>query len=246
MTAPGLELEAGDPITWTYEVTNPGNILIRDVVLVDDQGLVPVFVGGDEGVIGDLEPGEIWIYEASSTAVAGLHTNIATVTGLDLLEEPVDPFGSGQLHRRRSAARHHRRLGLGGPEQQPVQDAGEAGIAGARVMITNNATGVRQTATTDADGHYRVTGPAGEYTVVLDMTSVGSTLTTPGSYDVTVAEGDVFLDADFGVIEDEGQLPNTAMPAQATAASLPNMFAILGGVLILGGSGAAIARRRAS
>ncbi len=118
-TAPGLELDAGDPITWTYEVTNPGNILIRNVVLVDDQGLVPVFTGGDAGVIGELEPGEVWIYEASSTAVAGLHTNIATVSGLDLLEQPVDGHGSRQLHRGRPAARHHRRPGLGGPEQQP-------------------------------------------------------------------------------------------------------------------------------
>ena len=230
-TAPGLALDAGDPITWTYEVTNPGNILIRNVVLVDDQGLVPVFTGGDAGVIGELEPGEVWIYEASSTAVAGLHTNIATVTGLDLLEQPVEDSDPANYTAAGPLPAIIGDLVWEDPNSNQVQDAGEAGIAGARVMITNTATGAEVTATTDADGHYRATVAAGEYTVVLDMASVGSTLTTPGTYTVTVAEGDEFLDADFGVIEDpaggelpdedEGELPNTAMAAPSLAQGWP-------------------------
>ena len=180
-TAPGLDLEADDPITWTYELTNPGNILIRDVALVDDQGLVPVFVSGDEGAIGDLEPGETWIYEASSTAVAGLHTNIATVTGLDLLEEPVTASDPANY----TAA---------GPEpaligdtvwedlnQDGDQDAGEPGIEGARVDITNTATGETVTVTTDGTGHYRANVAPGEYDVVLDMTSVNSVPPRPAA-----------------------------------------------------------------
>ncbi len=78
------------------------------------------------------------------------------------------------------------------------------------------------------------------------MTSIGSTLTTPGTYTVTVAEGDEFLDADFGVIEDpaagelpdedEGELPNTAMAAPSLAQG--------GLLLLIAAAVAAQARRR--
>jgi uncharacterized repeat protein (TIGR01451 family) len=219
--APGLDVEADDALTWTYEVTNPGNIAIRGVTLVDDQGLVPAFVGGDGGVIGDLEPGETWTYEAASTAITGLHTNIATVNGLDILEQPVedtDPANYTAI----------------GPEpaligdtvwedldQDGDQDADEPGIEGARVDITNTATGTTVTVTTDADGHYRASVAPGTYTVTLDMSSVDSVLTTPGSYTLTLAEGDEDLSADFGVFDDSAELPDTALgeraPSPATA-----------------------------
>ena len=238
----GLELEADDAITWTYEVTNPGNILIRNVVLVDDQGLVPVFVGGDEGAIGDLEPGETWIYEASSTAVAGLHTNIATVTGLDLLEEPVTASDPANY----TAAGPVPAL-IGDTvwedlNQDGDQDADEPGIEGARVDITNTATGVAVTVTTDATGHYRASVAPGTYTVTLDMSSVDSVLTTPGTYTLTLAAGDEDLTADFGVFDDSGELPNTAL-GQTPAAGL---LVALGILLVTGAHRLRLAVRRYS
>ena len=157
-TAPGIELAVGDPITWTYEVTNPGNILIRDVTLADDQGLVPALVGGDDGDL-ELEPGETWIYEATSTAAPGAHLNIATVNGLDLLEEPVthsDPanYNTGEVLPGETAT-------IGDTVWNDLnadgdQDAGELGIAGARVDVTDEGTGETRTFTTDADGKYLV------------------------------------------------------------------------------------------
>ena len=98
--APGVFVPVGDPVTWTYAVTNPGNVPIINVTVTDDQGVVPAFVGGDADGDTELDPGETWTYEASSTAAAGQYTNVATVNGFDVLQEPVtdsDPsnyFGS--------------------------------------------------------------------------------------------------------------------------------------------------------
>ncbi|MCP3999122.1 MAG: LamG domain-containing protein, partial [bacterium] len=83
-TPTGPEILVGDPVTWTYVVTNTGGVAFEldDVVVTDDQGLVPVLdsasdVGGDE----ILSPGEQWLFEASGFAVAGQYTNVGTVTG---------------------------------------------------------------------------------------------------------------------------------------------------------------------
>lgn len=77
----GPFLRPGDPVTWTYTVTNPGDIPIVGVTLVDDQGVTPVFQGGDAGGDGRLDPGETWTYTAEGTAAAGQYANRATVTG---------------------------------------------------------------------------------------------------------------------------------------------------------------------
>ena len=62
--------------------------------------MTPRFVGGDANGDEELEPGEIWTYEATGSAVTGQYTNTGTVTGFDVLENPLsdtDPshyFGS--------------------------------------------------------------------------------------------------------------------------------------------------------
>jgi uncharacterized repeat protein (TIGR01451 family) len=80
-TAPGMEIQVGQAVTWAYVVTNTGESAIGEVVVIDDQGEVPVFVGGDTNNDGLLDPDEIWTYEAKGTAVESQYTNLATVTG---------------------------------------------------------------------------------------------------------------------------------------------------------------------
>ena len=54
---PGPQIAVGDPVTWTYVVTNPGNVPIADVAVDDDQaGVSPAFVGGDDDSDGLLDP----------------------------------------------------------------------------------------------------------------------------------------------------------------------------------------------
>ena len=82
-------LLVGDPVRFTYLVTNPGPVAVS-VALVDDNATAdpsddvsPTLLSGDTDGDGLLDPGEVWLYEWTTTAVAGLHTNLATVTGTD-------------------------------------------------------------------------------------------------------------------------------------------------------------------
>ncbi|MBZ2199649.1 DUF7507 domain-containing protein [Occultella gossypii] len=80
----GPFIPVGDAVTWDYTVTNTGTAPLADVILTDDQGVVPVFEGGDENNDGILDLDETWIYSATGTAVAGPYENLAHVTGTDV------------------------------------------------------------------------------------------------------------------------------------------------------------------
>jgi uncharacterized repeat protein (TIGR01451 family) len=85
----GPLLLAGSAVTWTYIVENTGNIPIKTLTVTDSKGVKPVFVSGDANSNTDLDPGEVWTFRATGTAIAGQYTNVATVNGLDALEDPV-------------------------------------------------------------------------------------------------------------------------------------------------------------
>ncbi|MBP1909050.1 DUF11 domain-containing protein [Methanolobus bombayensis] len=80
-TAPGPGVAEGDTVTWTYVVTNTGNVPLSNVVVSDDQGVVPVYQNGDTNVDGILDLTEIWTYEVEGTASCGQYANIGNVTG---------------------------------------------------------------------------------------------------------------------------------------------------------------------
>ena len=72
----GPLVPAGSVVTWTYNVTNPGNVPLRNVTVTDNKPGVnpaPVLVGGFNTGDGDqdnlLDPGESWLYRASGVAV---------------------------------------------------------------------------------------------------------------------------------------------------------------------------------
>jgi hypothetical protein len=90
-TLPGVpQIPAGDPVTWTYEVTNSGNVSFAkvDVVVTDSKGETPLF---DSELVGNgddnLDPGEVWLYKATGTAgVVGppaLQNGVPTLWGVD-------------------------------------------------------------------------------------------------------------------------------------------------------------------
>ncbi len=66
----GAAVEAGDPLQWTYLVTNTGDVLLTDVKVTDDTGVVPSCPKTS------LRPGESMTCTASGTAVAGQHRNV--------------------------------------------------------------------------------------------------------------------------------------------------------------------------
>ena len=87
-TAPGLFVPLGNPVTFTYLITNTGNVTLNPVRLTDNQlGAVTC----PETV---LAPGDSETCTAAATAAAvGLHQNTATATGqaVDNTGAPVGP-----------------------------------------------------------------------------------------------------------------------------------------------------------
>jgi len=81
----------GENVTWSYYVTNTGNVAL-DVVVTDDNGTVGdtsddfhpdqvlsgAFNVGDINTDGIFDPGEIWQYTATGTVIAGHYENTAT------------------------------------------------------------------------------------------------------------------------------------------------------------------------
>ncbi|QZZ21618.1 hypothetical protein J5X98_03920 [Leptothermofonsia sichuanensis E412] len=75
-----VRIAPGDPVHWSYEVTNTGNIgfLFRDISVTDnDPSIIPIFdPTSDVGNDGILSPGETWIYRASRPTAENLFTVI--------------------------------------------------------------------------------------------------------------------------------------------------------------------------
>ena len=81
-------------MTWTYDVTNPGNEPLKNVTVTDDNGTPsntaddfhpnPVLVGafnvGDINQNGLLDPGEDWKYTFQGTALADQYANTVVTT----------------------------------------------------------------------------------------------------------------------------------------------------------------------
>ncbi|MGF1583076.1 MAG: hypothetical protein ACFCD0_27465 [Gemmataceae bacterium] len=90
--APGKYFIAGDDGTFTYEVTNTGNVPLHNVTAVDDNG-TPNMAGDDitltlkSGDNGNniLEDGEVWIYERTDATSPGQVTNSVLVTAEEQL-----------------------------------------------------------------------------------------------------------------------------------------------------------------
>jgi len=85
-TAPGLHLRAGtDQVTWTYQVTNVGNVTLSNVLVTDNNG-TPGNTSDDftVGTIPTLAAGaSTTLTKAGGAAVTGQYTNLGTATGTD-------------------------------------------------------------------------------------------------------------------------------------------------------------------
>jgi uncharacterized repeat protein (TIGR01451 family) len=73
---PGPLLEVGDPITWTYHVTNPGPATVTGVAVTDDQGVVV------SCPLTTLAAAESVVCTGAGTAEPGQYSNVGTATAL--------------------------------------------------------------------------------------------------------------------------------------------------------------------
>jgi uncharacterized repeat protein (TIGR01451 family) len=85
---PGLEIAPGDPITWTYVVTNTGSVELTGLEVTDDQGVV---VACPQTV---LAAGEHMTCNGSGTAEDGPYANKGTVVGYTPAGAPVSDSDS--------------------------------------------------------------------------------------------------------------------------------------------------------
>ena len=78
---PGPAVPIGDPVAWTYLVTNTGNDTLSSIVVTDDRGVAVTCPQAS------LAPGARMLCTASGVAAAGQYANVGSVTA-------VDPFGT--------------------------------------------------------------------------------------------------------------------------------------------------------
>ena len=96
-TATGPILAVGSTATFTFVVTNAGNVALGTVVVRDDNGTPgnaaddfnAILQSGDTNSNSRLDTTETWTYQATRVVTAGQYSNIGTVTG-----NPVDVNGA--------------------------------------------------------------------------------------------------------------------------------------------------------
>jgi large repetitive protein len=93
----GPHVAAGSPLTFTYRVTNTGNVPLADIAVTDDQlGPIITFTG-DTNTNGLLDLTETWTYTQTATALAGQQTNTGIVTGVDANNPPGTPTAASDV-----------------------------------------------------------------------------------------------------------------------------------------------------
>ncbi len=70
-TEDDLELMAESPLLVTYQVTNPGQLVLKAIELYPQWGSIPHWLGGDVNGNNLLDSGETWEYMALATALPG-------------------------------------------------------------------------------------------------------------------------------------------------------------------------------
>ncbi len=181
--APGLSAIVGREVTFTYVVTNPGDTVISNVMVVDDNETpalpdddfapTPVlkkgFNAGDIDRDGLLDPGEAWLYSWTTVVTEGRHVNVASVTGTLVGgggtvsdSDPANWVGVDDMTASLGNMVWNDR------DADGIQDAGERGIKGVIVNLLDENATVVATSVTDASGSYRFTGlAAGTYAVAV-------------------------------------------------------------------------------
>jgi len=109
LTGPGPIIPVGSAVTFTYDVTNPGNEALKNLTLLDDGGTpgnpatafapTPVLAAGgfnvgDVNRNGLLDPGEDFRFTGSGVARAGQYQNFVTTTAAGSLTNAPVTAGS--------------------------------------------------------------------------------------------------------------------------------------------------------
>ncbi len=90
-----VEAEVGSTVTWSYEVSNDGNVSLEAVEVVSDSGVVVTAdVTSDENSDGILSPGETWMFTATDEATEGEFSSMDLITSTTVNGEAVSTEAS--------------------------------------------------------------------------------------------------------------------------------------------------------
>ena len=180
--APGEILTAGDPVVWTYVVTNTFSVPLSNINVSDSQGVRVNFVSGDINLDGNLDPSETWVYEGNGLVVEGPYMNMGTVTaelpdGGPLSDEDPSHYTGDPGFEPAS---------LGSfvwfdTNQDGILDPGEQPFPGVTVNLFDSFGNLVGTQTTGSDGAWLFTGLTPDDYVVEFLTPPGFLLTTQDS-----------------------------------------------------------------
>jgi Ca2+-binding RTX toxin-like protein len=175
---PGLEVAVGELVTFTYVISNPGEVALTNVIVIDDNGtptipeddLSPDMIYGCPYNIGDtnhncqLDPGEEWLFTWATTVTTGQHGNMATVTATPVDggptvsdEDPAHWLGLAPEPASLGDTIWHDLYHGPCHLVDGIQDTGEPGIAGVIVNLLNGAGNLITFTTTDSHGNYKFT-----------------------------------------------------------------------------------------
>ena len=242
----GLTITAGVPVVWHYEVTNPGNVPLMNVVVSDDKGIVPVYVTGDDGD-GLLQPGEIWIYEVSGTAAAGQYDNIGRVDAMSQRETVVydtdasSYFGAAPGITLVKTAKNVTINGAAGKAVTGttgddflytivVTNSGNVDLSS--VIITDSKAAVGSNATVNGILAQWSSGAGGISTLPLGSLTPGQTATITYTYDTAAGDSPVVLSNTAQVTGIAAYTKNDAAPVAVNAQDSASITtsAVLGAV----------------
>ncbi|MCL1593938.1 MAG: DUF11 domain-containing protein, partial [Actinomycetia bacterium] len=175
-TPTGPFVEVDGAITWTYVVTNPGDLPLSSVSVSDSEGAKPVLqAGGDANGDGLLDTTETWTYTASATALPGQRANIGSVSATSPFGENVT--ASDQSHYYGSAPGITIDVATNGPGESPSD--GPTINAGDQVTWTYTITNT---------GNVTLNGVVVSDSVIGAVTGCGTTI-APGSSSSCTATG---------------------------------------------------------
>jgi uncharacterized repeat protein (TIGR01451 family) len=188
---------AGETITYTYIVTNPGDTPLKDVTVVDSVAGPATFVSGDTDGDGWLDTDETWTFTATYMVKAGDSdplVNIATASGKDVLDMEVTATDSWSVDLIAMICGYK----FYDTNANGLWDAGEPPVVGFKIELYSGAT-LLDIEFTAADGSYCFDGlDAGTYTVHEVLPSGSWIPTTLTSITVTLLSGEVSMDNNFG------------------------------------------------
>jgi len=198
----GPQILVGDPVTWTYVVTNRGEVALNNVTVTDDQ------LGSITCPQTTLPVNGTMTCTATGIAAVGQYANLATVVGTPETggpnvtdEDPSHYFGLPPAAVGDKVFRDNNNNGL--------QDPGEPGVNGVTVELRRSDNTLVGTMTTSNGGTYLFDGlPPGEYYVTFINNTGNGSCTTPNA-------GDDSLDSD-GVVDPSDPSGNTCSTATFT------------------------------